>query len=62
MAVNKPIWDNARVWAVRNRKQFFNPKTKQWVKINTETNLFMDVKQDWTPFVGIRKPKKIILK
>lgn len=55
MATNKPIWDNARIWAVRDRKQVFNPKIKKWVKINTKTNLFMDVKSDWTPFKWVRK-------
>lgn len=57
MAKNKPIWDNARVWAVKNRKQVFNPKTEQWVKIDEKTWKFMDVKQDWTPFKGVRKHK-----
>ena len=57
MAVNKPIWDSARKWAIKNREQVFNPKTKQWVKINTDTNLFMNVKQDWKPFKWVRKKK-----
>ena len=32
MAKNKPIGDNARKGAVRNRSQVFNPKTKLFVK------------------------------
>ena len=55
MAKNKPIWDNARKGAVRNREQVFNPKTKQWVKRDTKTWKFIDAKQDWTPFKGVRK-------
>lgn len=57
MAVNAPIWDNARKWAVRNRIQVFNPKTKLWAKINTETNLIMDNKMDWDPFKWVRRYK-----
>lgn len=57
MAKNAPFWDNARKWAVRDRKQVFNPKTEQWVKINEDTWKFMDVKQDGTPFKGVRKHK-----
>lgn len=44
-----------RIWAVKNREQVFNPKTEQWVKIDTETGLFMDVKQDWNPFKWVTK-------
>lgn len=55
MATNKPYWDSARKGAVKNREQVFNPRTEQWVKIDTETRLFMDVKQDWTPFKWVRK-------
>lgn len=35
--------------AVKDRHQVFNPKTEQWVKVDDNTNLFMDVKQDGTP-------------
>lgn len=55
MATNPPSWDWHRNWAVKDRIQVFNPKTGQWVKIDTETRLFMDVKQDWTPFKGVKK-------
>ncbi|MFA5916977.1 MAG: hypothetical protein WC850_01935 [Candidatus Gracilibacteria bacterium] len=47
--------DGYRKGAVRNREQVFNPKTEQWVKINTETHLFMNVKEDGTPFKGVTK-------
>lgn len=46
-----------RQGAVRERSQTHNPKTDQWVKRDTETGKFMDVKQDGTPFKGVRKEK-----
>ncbi len=55
MAVNKPVGDGHRIGAVKQREQVLNPKTKQWVKINTDTNLFMDVKQNGKPFKGVTK-------
>lgn len=57
MATNKPYGDNARKGAVRKRSQTFNPKTNQFVKRDTETGRFMDVKQDGKPFKGVRKEK-----
>ncbi|WP_175404128.1 hypothetical protein [Mucilaginibacter sp. PPCGB 2223] len=47
-----------RQGAVRGRSQFFNPVTEKWVKRNTETGEFMNVKQDGYPFKGVRKEKK----
>ena len=41
--------------AVDDRSQTHNPKTDQWVKRDTETGRFMDVKHDGTPFKGVRK-------
>ncbi|WP_435354270.1 hypothetical protein [Emticicia sp. SJ17W-69] len=43
--------------AVRDRSQTFNPQTEQFVKRDTNTGRFMDVKQDGTPFKGVRKEK-----
>ena len=40
---------------VRDRSQAFNPETKQWVKRNADTSRFLDVKEDGTPFKGVRK-------
>lgn len=58
MAVNKPIGDNARVGAVRQRTQVYNPKTDAWVKRDATTGRFMDMKtSDNTPFKGVRKEK-----
>lgn len=57
MATNKPYGDNRRIGAVRERSQVFNPVTKQYVKRDTATGRFMDVKQDGTPWKGVRKEK-----
>ena len=57
MAVNKPTGDGHRIGAVRQRSQAFNPATEQWVKRDSNTGRFMDVKQDGTPFKGVRKEK-----
>lgn len=58
MARNGKTGDGHRNGAVRDRSQTHNPKTDQWVKRDTDTGRFMDVKQDGTPFKGIRKEKK----
>lgn len=60
MATNPPLGDGHRNGAVKNRSQVFNPKTEQWVKRDKNTGRFMDVKQDGTPFKGVRKEKWIL--
>lgn len=55
MAKNKPYGDNSRIGAVRDRSQTHTPKTDQWVKRDSDTGRFMDVKHDGTPFKGVRK-------
>ncbi len=57
MATNKPYGDNRRIGAVRGRSQTYNPVTQQYVKRDRETGKFLDVKQDGTPFKGVRKEK-----
>lgn len=58
MAKNKPYGDNARVGAVKGRSQVYNPKTDSWVKRDTTTGRFMDVKTSSnSPFKGVRKEK-----
>ncbi len=42
---------------VDHRKQAFNPVTKQWVKIDTMTGKFMDVKTSGGTFKGVRKDR-----
>ncbi|TVZ26099.1 hypothetical protein JM83_1046 [Gillisia sp. Hel_I_86] len=57
MAKNKPVGDNARKGAVKQRSQTLNPKTNLFVKRNTETGKFMDVKTTGGKFKGVRKEK-----
>ena len=57
MATNPPSGDGHRNGAVKGRSQTFNPKTEQWVKRDSETGRFIDVKKDGTPFKGVRKEK-----
>lgn len=58
MATNGKSGDNRRHGAVKERSQTFNPATDQWIKRDTETGRFMDVKQDGTPFKGVRRENK----
>jgi hypothetical protein len=57
MATNSPSGDGHRNGAVRDRSQTYSPKTREYVKRNTETGRFINVKQDGTPFKGVRKEK-----
>lgn len=58
MAVSKPKGDGHRIGAVRGRSQMQTP-SGHWVKRNTETGRFMEIKtSDTKPFKGIRKEKK----
>lgn len=45
MATNPPSGDGHRNGAVKDRSQTFNPVTKQWVKRDSDTGRFMDVKR-----------------
>lgn len=57
MATNPPTGDGHRKGAVRDRSQT-KPPSGHYVKRNTETGRFMDVKtSDKTPFKGVRKEK-----
>ncbi len=57
MARNKPVGDNARKGAVKQRSQVLNSKTNLYVKRDTETGRFMDVKTSGGKFKGVRKEK-----
>jgi hypothetical protein len=57
MAKNKPVGDNARKGAVKNRSQVFNTKTNLFVKRDSDTGRFMDVKTTGGKFKGVRKEK-----
>ncbi len=58
MATNPPKGDGHRNGQVRERSQTLNPRTDQYVKRDTNTGRFMDVKSDGTPFKGVRKESK----
>lgn len=57
MAKNPPSGDGHRIGAVKGRSQTYNPTTQQYVKRDTSTGRFMDVKKDGTPFKGVRKER-----
>jgi hypothetical protein len=58
MATNKPTGDNSRKGAVKERSHVFNPKIDSWVKRDTETGKFIDVKTSSNkPFKGVSKEK-----
>jgi hypothetical protein len=46
---------NSRKGAVKDRSQVFNPSTGNYVKRDTNTGRFIDVKSDGKPFKGVRK-------
>lgn len=56
MATNPPFGDNQRRGAVRQRSQT-QTQSGHWVKRDSTTGRFMDVKSDGTPFKGVRKEK-----
>jgi hypothetical protein len=57
MARNGKPGDGHRNGAVSQRSQTYNPKSDSWVKRDTNTGRFIDVKSDNTPFKGVRKEK-----
>lgn len=57
MATNPPKGDGHRNGAVRDRSQTYNPKTEQFVKRDTDSGRFLDVKQDGSKFKGVRREK-----
>jgi hypothetical protein len=57
MATNKPSGDGHRQGQVKERSQTYNPKIERFVKRDTETGQFMDIKSDDKPFKGVRKEK-----
>ncbi|MFN3402738.1 MAG: hypothetical protein ACK40G_01505 [Cytophagaceae bacterium] len=58
MATNKPYGDGHRNGQVKKRSQTFNGHNNRYIKRDTETGEFMDVKADKTKFKGVRKEKK----
>ncbi len=57
MATNPPKGDGHRKGAVRDRSQTYNPKTEQYVKRDSDSGRFLDVKQDGGKFKGVRREK-----
>lgn len=47
----------SRKGAVSGRSQIYNPTTGNYIKRDTTTGQFLDVKSDGTPFKGVRKEK-----
>lgn len=56
MATNPPVGDGHRKGAVRSRSQTKTP-SGNYVKRDSDTGRFMDVKSDKKPFKGVRKEK-----
>lgn len=57
MATNKPFGDNHRHGAVKDRSQVYNDRIERFVKRDTQTGQFINVKSDSKPFKGVRKEK-----
>lgn len=57
MATNPPSGDGYRNGAVKGRSQTLNKAIGKWIKRDSNTGRFMDVKNDGTPFKGVRKEK-----
>jgi len=53
----KNTGDNHRHGAVSNRSQAHNPKSGTWVKRDSNTGRFIDVKSGGNPFKGVIKEK-----
>lgn len=58
MAKNKPYGDNSRKGAVKNRSQVLNPKTGLYVKRDSNSGKFMDVKTSGGKFKGVTDKSK----
>jgi len=58
MAKNKPYGDNARKGAVKDRSQVLNPKTGLYVKRDSDSGRFMDVKTSGGKFKGVSDKSK----
>ncbi len=51
----KNTGDGYRKGSVTDRSQVYNPKTGDYVKRDTDTGRFIDVKKDGEPFKGVAK-------
>jgi hypothetical protein len=57
MATNPPKGDGHRNGAVKDRTQVHNPQNDRWVKRDSDSGRFMDVKADSGKFKGVTKEK-----
>lgn len=57
MAVNKPTGDGRRIGAIKSRTQTKNTRTNLYVKRDSSTGRFIDVKTTGGKFKGITKEK-----
>lgn len=53
MATNKG--NISRKGAIKSRSQIFNPSTGNFIKRDSRTGKFLEVKSDGKPFKGVRK-------
>ena len=53
MAKNPPLGPGRR-GSVKKRSQVLNPRTKRWTKRDAKSGRFMDGKQNYAPFKGVR--------
>lgn len=58
MAKNQPTWDWQRKWAVKDRAQYLNPRTRLYVKKDMTTWRFLGNKDDWTKFKWVTDKSK----
>jgi len=58
MATNGKSGDNRRHGAVKSRSQVLNPKTGLYVKRNSDSGRFMDVKTSGGKFKGVTNKTK----
>lgn len=54
--MGKNTGEGQRIGAVIDRIQYYNPKTKMFVKINTDTNKIISCKKK--PYKGVRNGNK----
>ncbi|MEJ7680420.1 MAG: hypothetical protein WKG06_21720 [Segetibacter sp.] len=56
MAKNgKAVSNGSGNWAVKGKTQVYNPATGHYIKRNSATGKFVDVKSDGTAFKGVTK-------
>ena len=51
----------SRKGAVKERTQIYNPATGNYIKRDSSTGKFIEVKKDGEPFKGVRKEKTMVL-